>query len=200
MSIFFFFNVLPLPSLLNLHTCVACLLDTVALGRLNIYLNRIFGNVRRGALSSRERCVEQMCSRKVGGTGERRGRRAGARGGRGLGGRRVRLAGRREKCHVSAPATPAAVPERASSEVLPVPLYHPDSAAALGPEHLSQCQNLTLYRSFCAMKYAIYALCVNSHQHTQCQECKDSPSEDLAMAAEPVNDSVSSGTAPPSLV
>ncbi|KAM7159242.1 zinc finger FYVE domain-containing protein 26 [Molossus nigricans] len=68
-----------------------------------------------------------------------------------------------------------------------------DSAAAPGPEHLSQYQNLTLYRSFCAMKYAIYALCVNSHQHTQCQECKDSPSEDLAVAAEPANDAVSSG-------
>nr|XP_036858515.1 zinc finger FYVE domain-containing protein 26 isoform X2 [Manis javanica] len=59
-------------------------------------------------------------------------------------------------------------------------------------EHLSQCQNLTLYQSFCAMKYAIYALCVNSHQHSQCQECKDGPSEDLASAAEPVNDSLSS--------
>ncbi|XP_036166656.1 zinc finger FYVE domain-containing protein 26 isoform X1 [Myotis myotis] len=66
-----------------------------------------------------------------------------------------------------------------------------NSAGAPGPEHLSQCQNLTLYHSFCAMKYAIYALCVNSHQHTQCQECKDSLSEDLAVAAEPVNNSVS---------
>ncbi|XP_024904898.1 zinc finger FYVE domain-containing protein 26 isoform X2 [Pteropus alecto] len=63
------------------------------------------------------------------------------------------------------------------------------------PEHLSQCQNLTLYQSFCAMKYAIYALCVNSHQHTQCQECKDSLSEDLALAVESVNDSVSSSGA-----
>ena len=48
------------------------------------------------------------------------------------------------------------------------------------------------------MKYAIYALCVNSHRHSQCQECKDGPSEDLAAAAEPVNDSLSSpGAAPP---
>lgn len=71
-------------------------------------------------------------------------------------------------------------------------LYHSDSAGAPVPEHLSRCPNLTLYQSFCAMKYAIYALCVNSHQHSQCQECRDSPSEDPAMAAEPENDSLSS--------
>lgn len=88
-------------------------------------------------------------------------------------------------------------PQRTSSEVLPIPLSHSDSAGAPGPEHLSQCQNLTLYRSFCAMKYTIYALCVNSHQHTQCQECKDCLSEDVVVAAEPVNDSVSSGTETP---
>ncbi|KAM6171570.1 zinc finger FYVE domain-containing protein 26 isoform 1-T1 [Erethizon dorsatum] len=67
-----------------------------------------------------------------------------------------------------------------------------DSADALVPEHLSQCQNLTLYQGFCAMKYAIYALCVNSHQYSQCQDCKDSPSEDLASATEPAEDSVPS--------
>ncbi|XP_008568543.1 PREDICTED: zinc finger FYVE domain-containing protein 26 [Galeopterus variegatus] len=67
-----------------------------------------------------------------------------------------------------------------------------DSADAPVPEHLSQGQNLTLYQGFCAMKYAIYALCVNSHQHSQCQDCKDAPSEDLALAAEPANDSLSS--------
>ncbi|XP_047718285.1 zinc finger FYVE domain-containing protein 26 isoform X1 [Prionailurus viverrinus] len=72
------------------------------------------------------------------------------------------------------------------------PQQEHDSADAPVPEHLSRCQNLTLYQSFCAMKYAIYALCVNSHQHSQCQECRESPSEDLALAAEPANDSVSS--------
>nr|XP_058914367.1 zinc finger FYVE domain-containing protein 26 isoform X2 [Kogia breviceps] len=72
------------------------------------------------------------------------------------------------------------------------PQQEHDSTDATVPAHLSRCQNLTLYRSFCAMKYAIYALCVNSHRHSQCQECKDSPSEDLAVAAEPVNDSLSS--------
>lgn len=66
-----------------------------------------------------------------------------------------------------------------------------DTRDASAPEHLSPCQSLTLYQGFCAMKYAIYALCVNSHQHAQCQDCRDiaSASEDLAVA-EPGNDSL----------
>ena len=49
------------------------------------------------------------------------------------------------------------------------------------------------------MKYAIYALCVSSHQHSQCRQCKDGPSDDLASVAEPMNDPPSSpGTALPS--
>ncbi|XP_064148696.1 zinc finger FYVE domain-containing protein 26 isoform X2 [Loxodonta africana] len=60
------------------------------------------------------------------------------------------------------------------------------------PDHLGQCQNLTLYQGFCAMKYAIYALCVNSHQHSQRQNCREGPSEDLASVVEPVNDLLSS--------
>nr|XP_023421864.1 zinc finger FYVE domain-containing protein 26 isoform X2 [Cavia porcellus] len=67
-----------------------------------------------------------------------------------------------------------------------------DCADAPAPEHLNQCQNLTLYQGFCAMKYAIYALCVNSHQYSQCQDCKDSPGEDLASVTEPTEDSVPS--------
>ncbi|KAM6201009.1 zinc finger FYVE domain-containing protein 26 isoform 2-T2 [Rhynchocyon petersi] len=67
-----------------------------------------------------------------------------------------------------------------------------DSADALVPDHLGQCQSLTLYQGFCAMKYAIYALCVNSHQHSQCQDCRESPSEDLASAMEPGTDTLSS--------
>ncbi|XP_023582080.1 zinc finger FYVE domain-containing protein 26 [Trichechus manatus latirostris] len=66
------------------------------------------------------------------------------------------------------------------------------SADAPFPDHLGQCQNLTLYQGFCAMKYAIYALCVSSHQHSQCQDCREGPSKDLASAAEPVNDLLSS--------
>lgn len=148
-------------------------------------------------LNSHEGCVRETC----------RGRPVGKRKWRGLDADAVeekawegRGSNRRkgESSAVSLVWHACCRPERTSSEVLPVPLSHSDSAGAPGPEHLSQCQNLTLYRSFCAMKYAIYALCVNSHQHTQCQECKDSLSEDLAVAAEPGNDSVSpSGTETP---
>ncbi|XP_055989836.1 zinc finger FYVE domain-containing protein 26 [Sorex fumeus] len=66
-----------------------------------------------------------------------------------------------------------------------------DAVDTLVPEHLSQNQNLTLYQSFCAMKYAIYALCVNSHQYSQCQECKDSPTEDQNLTMEPADDTLS---------
>ncbi|NWR91757.1 ZFY26 protein, partial [Furnarius figulus] len=39
------------------------------------------------------------------------------------------------------------------------------------PNTLSQQRNLALFRAFCAMKYAIYALCVNSHKHSKCKNC-----------------------------
>ncbi|KFW94120.1 Zinc finger FYVE domain-containing protein 26, partial [Phalacrocorax carbo] len=46
----------------------------------------------------------------------------------------------------------------------------PSTAATL-PNTLSQKRNLALFRAFCAMKYAIYALCVNSHKHSKCKDC-----------------------------
>ncbi|NXT46984.1 ZFY26 protein, partial [Pluvianellus socialis] len=39
------------------------------------------------------------------------------------------------------------------------------------PNTLTQQRNLALFRAFCAMKYAIYALCVNSHKHSKCKDC-----------------------------
>ncbi|NXE13059.1 ZFY26 protein, partial [Lophotis ruficrista] len=39
------------------------------------------------------------------------------------------------------------------------------------PNTLNQQRNLALFQAFCAMKYAIYALCVNSHQHSKCKDC-----------------------------
>ncbi|NXA44441.1 ZFY26 protein, partial [Nothocercus julius] len=39
------------------------------------------------------------------------------------------------------------------------------------PNILSQRRNVALFRAFCAMKYAIYALCVSSHRHSGCQDC-----------------------------
>ncbi|NXO94865.1 ZFY26 protein, partial [Certhia brachydactyla] len=46
----------------------------------------------------------------------------------------------------------------------------PSTAATL-PNTLNQQRNLALFRAFCAMKYAIYALCVNSHRHAKCKDC-----------------------------
>ncbi|NXB72879.1 ZFY26 protein, partial [Donacobius atricapilla] len=43
-------------------------------------------------------------------------------------------------------------------------------SAAL-PNTLSQRRNLALFRAFCAMKYAIYALCVNAHRHAKGKDC-----------------------------
>uniref|UniRef100_A0A671QY22 Zinc finger FYVE domain-containing protein 26 n=1 Tax=Sinocyclocheilus anshuiensis TaxID=1608454 RepID=A0A671QY22_9TELE len=36
-------------------------------------------------------------------------------------------------------------------------------------------RNITLFRGFCAMKYALYAICVNAHTHTGCLDCEDLP-------------------------
>ncbi|KAL8169575.1 UNVERIFIED_CONTAM: hypothetical protein K2H54_052616 [Gekko kuhli] len=36
---------------------------------------------------------------------------------------------------------------------------------------LSQQRNLILFQAFCAMKYAIYALCVNVHRPANCKDC-----------------------------
>ncbi|XP_039642804.1 zinc finger FYVE domain-containing protein 26 isoform X3 [Perca fluviatilis] len=33
-------------------------------------------------------------------------------------------------------------------------------------------RNIVLFQGFCAMKYAIYALCVNAHKHSNCTECE----------------------------
>ncbi|NWX22732.1 ZFY26 protein, partial [Aegotheles bennettii] len=52
----------------------------------------------------------------------------------------------------------------------PSPPLFPSTAATL-PSTLSQQRNLALFRAFCAMKYAIYALCVNSHKHSKCKDC-----------------------------
>ncbi|NXG76530.1 ZFY26 protein, partial [Baryphthengus martii] len=43
--------------------------------------------------------------------------------------------------------------------------------SATPPNILSQQRNLALFRAFCAMKCAIYALCVNSHKHSKCRDC-----------------------------
>ncbi|NXK54226.1 ZFY26 protein, partial [Chauna torquata] len=52
-----------------------------------------------------------------------------------------------------------------------VPARDQQLQAAPLPNALSQQRNLALFRAFCAMKYAIYALCVNSHKHSKCKDC-----------------------------
>ncbi|NXG19368.1 ZFY26 protein, partial [Grallaria varia] len=59
------------------------------------------------------------------------------------------------------------------------------------PNTLSQQRNLALFRAFCAMKYAIYALCVNSHKHSKCKNCVRSLFGDIpedATSGEPAGD------------
>ncbi|NXJ25008.1 ZFY26 protein, partial [Dicrurus megarhynchus] len=66
----------------------------------------------------------------------------------------------------------------------------PSTAATL-PNTLSQQRNLALFRAFCAMKYAIYALCVNSHRHAKCEDCVHSLLGDIpedAAFGEPAGD------------
>ncbi|NXX75339.1 ZFY26 protein, partial [Urocolius indicus] len=46
--------------------------------------------------------------------------------------------------------------------------------SATVPNALSQQRDLALFRAFCAMKYAVYALCVNAHQHARCKHCPPS--------------------------
>ncbi|KAM6912964.1 zinc finger FYVE domain-containing protein 26 [Xenentodon cancila] len=43
-----------------------------------------------------------------------------------------------------------------------------DAVTALSP---GVQRNVVLFQGFCAMKYAIYALCVNAHKYSNCTEC-----------------------------
>ncbi|XP_005047265.1 PREDICTED: zinc finger FYVE domain-containing protein 26 isoform X3 [Ficedula albicollis] len=71
-----------------------------------------------------------------------------------------------------------------------VPARDQQMQAATLPNTLSQQRNLALFRAFCAMKYAIYALCVNSHRHAQCKDCVHSLLGDIpedATSGEPAD-------------
>ncbi|KAM4778679.1 zinc finger FYVE domain-containing protein 26 isoform 11-T11 [Cyanocitta cristata] len=72
-----------------------------------------------------------------------------------------------------------------------VPARDQQMQAATLPNTLSQQRNLALFRAFCAMKYAIYALCVNSHRHAKCKDCVHSLLGDVpedAAFGEPAGD------------
>lgn len=75
---------------------------------------------------------------------------------------------------------------------IPLPPLFPSTVATL-PNTLSQQRNLALFRAFCAMKYAIYALCVNSHKHSKCKDCVRSLLDDItedATVGQPAGDCV----------
>uniref|UniRef100_UPI0037E9B0ED zinc finger FYVE domain-containing protein 26 n=1 Tax=Semicossyphus pulcher TaxID=241346 RepID=UPI0037E9B0ED len=48
----------------------------------------------------------------------------------------------------------------------------PNSPGAVSPLSPSVQRNIVLFQGFCAMKYAIYALCVNAHKYSNCSKCE----------------------------
>ncbi|KAK1893832.1 Zinc finger FYVE domain containing protein 26 [Dissostichus eleginoides] len=48
----------------------------------------------------------------------------------------------------------------------------PEDAAAVSNLSSGVQRNIVLFQGFCAMKYAVYALCVNAHKHSHCAECE----------------------------
>ncbi|XP_062378501.1 zinc finger FYVE domain-containing protein 26 isoform X4 [Sardina pilchardus] len=51
------------------------------------------------------------------------------------------------------------------------PSGHTEFSDLGDPRSLALQRNITLFQGFCAMKYALYAICVNTHTHTDCKEC-----------------------------
>ncbi|KAM4625378.1 zinc finger FYVE domain-containing protein 26 [Polymixia lowei] len=45
-------------------------------------------------------------------------------------------------------------------------------------------RNIVLFQGFCAMKYALYALCVNAHKYSSCSSCEASQRQDQPPEAE----------------
>ncbi|XP_029349226.1 zinc finger FYVE domain-containing protein 26 isoform X2 [Echeneis naucrates] len=50
---------------------------------------------------------------------------------------------------------------------------------AVGPFIPGVQRNIVLFQGFCAMKYAIYALCVNAHKYSNCTECESMQQQQL---------------------
>lgn len=46
-----------------------------------------------------------------------------------------------------------------------------EGAGAVGTLSPVVQRNIVLFQGFCAMKYAIYALCVNAHKYSNCTKC-----------------------------
>ncbi|XP_069773187.1 LOW QUALITY PROTEIN: zinc finger FYVE domain-containing protein 26 [Narcine bancroftii] len=52
-----------------------------------------------------------------------------------------------------------------------IDLLHKQATNGAQSLNIMQRRNVTLYQALCAMKYAIYALCVNGHQPSSCKDC-----------------------------
>lgn len=47
-----------------------------------------------------------------------------------------------------------------------------EDTEAVSPLTSGVQRNIVLFQGFCAMKYAVYALCVNAHKYSNCTECE----------------------------
>lgn len=50
-------------------------------------------------------------------------------------------------------------------------MFLAEGAGAVGTLSPVVQRNIVLFQGFCAMKYAIYALCVNAHKYSNCTKC-----------------------------
>lgn len=57
-----------------------------------------------------------------------------------------------------------------------------DDMEAISTANPGVQRNIVLFQGFCAMKYAIYALCVNAHQYSTCPQCKSVHKQQLSEA------------------
>lgn len=53
-----------------------------------------------------------------------------------------------------------------------VPLFPAEESKIVSTLSPAVQRNTVLFQGFCAMKYAIYALCVNAHKYSDCTECE----------------------------
>uniref|UniRef100_A0ABM5FA00 Zinc finger FYVE domain-containing protein 26 n=1 Tax=Pogona vitticeps TaxID=103695 RepID=A0ABM5FA00_9SAUR len=61
---------------------------------------------------------------------------------------------------------------------------------------VSQQRNLILFQAFCAMKYAIYALCINAHKVSDCKDCARFLIKDLSDKSPEENESADQPLSP----
>lgn len=77
----------------------------------------------------------------------------------------------------------------------PSPL--PEETDTLVAPRLAAQRNVVLFQGFCAMKYALYALCVNAHRPSTCLDCKGSSQFPESTEGQRQPSAPSEGTAKP---